>query len=211
VHGRQVTVVDTPGWWWMYTREDTPKLDQIEIQNSVHLCPPGPHAFLLVIPFDIHLPQISKPSLKEHLELFGAEVFTRTIVLITSPVPCSDKNVESKKKRSPTLQWILQQCGNRRHVLNISNKQDSAQVLKLFEKIEAVVADNEGSHYTADITHGKALRKEIKVLAERASKRFDEVEKQRRNLKALIGGKSQINPFLKMRMNASNNNSHQST
>ncbi|XP_072225037.1 GTPase IMAP family member 8-like [Leuresthes tenuis] len=188
VHGRQVTVVDTPGWWWNYTREDTPKLDQIEIQNSVHLCPPGPHAFLLVIPFDTHFSQIDKPSLKEHLELFGAEVLTRTIVLLSSLVPCSDKDVEYKIKRSPTLQWILQQCGNRRHVLNISNKQDSTQVLKLFEKIEAVVADNGGSHYTVDIAHGKALRKEIKALAGRASKRFDEVEKQRRNLKALIGG-----------------------
>ncbi|KAM4531243.1 GTPase IMAP family member 8-like [Odontesthes bonariensis] len=188
VHGRPVTVVDTPGWWWMYTRENTPKLDQIEIQNSVHLCPPGPHVFLLVIPFDIHLPQLSKPSLKEHLELYGAEVLTRTIVLFTSLAPCSDKNVESKIKTSPTLQWILQQCGNRRHVLNIRNEQDSTQVLKLFEKIEAVVADNGGSHYTGDIAHGNALREEIKVLAKRASKRFDEVEKQRRYLKALIGG-----------------------
>uniref|UniRef100_A0A3P9BY45 AIG1-type G domain-containing protein n=1 Tax=Maylandia zebra TaxID=106582 RepID=A0A3P9BY45_9CICH len=43
VHGRRVTVVDTPGWWWHYPLENTPKLDQIEIQNSVHLCPPGPH------------------------------------------------------------------------------------------------------------------------------------------------------------------------
>lgn len=49
-HGRHVTVVDTRGWWWHYTQDNTPALDKIEIENSVHLCHPRPHAFLLVIP-----------------------------------------------------------------------------------------------------------------------------------------------------------------
>lgn len=41
VHGRHVTVVDTPGWWWHYPRENTPELDKIQIKNCVHLCPRG--------------------------------------------------------------------------------------------------------------------------------------------------------------------------
>ncbi|XP_041868520.1 uncharacterized protein LOC121657180 [Melanotaenia boesemani] len=188
VHGRQVTIVDTPGWWWMYTKENTPKLDQIEIQNSVHLCPPGPHAFLLVIPVDTHLPQISKKSLKEHLELFKTDVFSHTIVLLSSLAPYSDENVKSKIKRSPTLQWILQQCGNRKHVVDISNMQDGAQVQQLFEKIDLMVANNGGRHYNAESVDGNALREEMKVLAERATRRFDEVQKQRKELKKLVEG-----------------------
>ena len=48
VSGRQVTVVDTPGWMSYNPLERTPKLTQLEIQQSVYLCPPGPHAFVLV-------------------------------------------------------------------------------------------------------------------------------------------------------------------
>ncbi|XP_015253284.1 PREDICTED: uncharacterized protein LOC107099599 [Cyprinodon variegatus] len=136
VLGRRLTVVDTPGWWWHYPREETPKLDQIEIQNSVHLCPPGPHVFLLVIPVRSNFSQHVKPSLKEHLELFKADVFSHTIVLFTAVHPCSDETIESEIRGSPVLQWILQQCGNRKHVLNISNREDRDQVKMLLEKTE---------------------------------------------------------------------------
>uniref|UniRef100_A0A3P9MWI4 AIG1-type G domain-containing protein n=2 Tax=Poecilia reticulata TaxID=8081 RepID=A0A3P9MWI4_POERE len=124
VLGRRVTVVDTPGWWWSYPREQTPKLDQMEIQNSVHLCPPGPHVFLLVIPVNLYLPELVKQSLTQHLELFNADVFSHTIVLFTAVAPCSDEEMESRIRTSPVLQWILQQCGNRKHFLNISNRED---------------------------------------------------------------------------------------
>uniref|UniRef100_A0A3B3YA07 AIG1-type G domain-containing protein n=1 Tax=Poecilia mexicana TaxID=48701 RepID=A0A3B3YA07_9TELE len=181
VFSRRVTVVDTPGWWWRGPREATPKLDQIEIQNSVHLCPPGPHVFLLVIPVDSHLSQDVKSSLNEHLELFNADVFSHTIVLFTAVNPCSDETVESKIRRSPTLQWILQQCGNRKHFLNLSNREDRDQVKKLFEKIETLIAINGFRHCSVDRRQGEALRKEMRDLTERASKRFDQVQKQRNN------------------------------
>uniref|UniRef100_A0A3Q3BFR7 AIG1-type G domain-containing protein n=1 Tax=Kryptolebias marmoratus TaxID=37003 RepID=A0A3Q3BFR7_KRYMA len=188
VLSRHVTVVDTPGWWWIYTLQHTTKLDQIEIQKSVHLCPPGPHAFLLVIPNDLYLYPYVQPSLKQHLDLFSADVFSHTIVLFTAAAPCRDENIEFRIKRSPTLQWILQQCGNRKHVLNIRDREDRAQVKMLFEKIDAMLADNRGRHYSVDGAHGNALREEMKVWAEGASKRFDQVQKQRKELRALIEG-----------------------
>ena len=49
VAGRQVTVVDTPGWWTSYSVKDTAELDKQEIVRSVSLCPPGPCALFLVI------------------------------------------------------------------------------------------------------------------------------------------------------------------
>uniref|UniRef100_A0A3B3VS32 GTPase IMAP family member 8 n=1 Tax=Poecilia latipinna TaxID=48699 RepID=A0A3B3VS32_9TELE len=195
VFGRRVTVVDTPGWWWGSSRENTPKLDQIEIQNSVHLCPPGPHVFLLVIPVSLHLSQRAKASLQQHLELFNADVFSHTIVLFTAVNPCSDETVESKIRTSPVLQWILQQCGDRKHFLNLSNKEDRDQVKKLLEKIETLIAINGFRHCSVDRSQGETLRKEMRDLTERASKRFDQVQKQRNKLKLQIEGRLQVSSF----------------
>ncbi|XP_023204896.1 uncharacterized protein LOC102233465 [Xiphophorus maculatus] len=186
VFGRRVTVVDTPGWWWLWPKEDTPKLDQIEIQNSVHLCPPGPHVFLLLIPISLHLSQRVKASLQQHLELFNTNVFNHTIVLFTGVDPCSDEKIESKIRRNSVLQWILQQCGNRKHFLNISDKEDRDQVKKLLQKIETLITINGSRHCSVDRSQGEALRKEMTDLTERASKRFDQVQKQRKKLNTLI-------------------------
>ncbi|XP_043957034.1 GTPase IMAP family member 8-like [Gambusia affinis] len=186
--GRRVTVVDTPGWWWHYPREETPRLDQIEIQNSVHLCPPGPHVFLLVIPAGSHFSQHVKPSLKQRLELFNTDVFSHTIVLFTAVDPCSDEKIESRIRRNSVLQWILQQCGDRKHFLNISNREDRDQVKKLLEKIEILITISGGRHCSVDRRQGEALRKEMTDLTERASKRFDQIQKQRQKLKLQIEG-----------------------
>uniref|UniRef100_A0A096MBA7 GTPase IMAP family member 8 n=1 Tax=Poecilia formosa TaxID=48698 RepID=A0A096MBA7_POEFO len=192
VFSRRVTVVDTPGWWWGSSREATPKLDQIEIQNSVHLCPPGPHVFLLVIPVDLYLPELIKLSLKQHLELFNADVFSHTIVLFTAIAQCSDEEIESRIRTSPVLQWILQQCGNRKHFLNLSNREDRDQVKKLLEKIETLITNNGFRHCSVDRSQGETLRKEMTDLTERASRRFDQVQKQRKKLKLQIEGRLQV-------------------
>lgn len=189
VLGRCVTVVDTPGWWSHYPWENTPELDQIEIQNSVHLCPPGPHVFLLVISIDSHLSQDIKPSLQQHLELFNADVFGHTIVVFTAVSPYSEEKIESKIRRSPTLQWILEQCGNRKHVLNISSREDRDQVKMLLDKIDTMVKQNEDRHYFVEISHGKALIEKKKVWVDKASKRIDQVQKQRGELKEQIEGR----------------------
>ena len=195
VHGRQVTVVDTPGWWWHYPRQNTPELDQIEIQNSVHLCAPGPHAFLLVIPVGMLFPQIFKRSLEEHLQLFREGVFRHTIVLFTANAPCREEQLEYRISLWPELQRILEQCGNRKHFLNVSNRQDSTQVMTLFEKMEAMVAENTGGHYSVDSADGNALKEKMEAMVERASQRFAEVQTKREKLKALIEGESHFSSY----------------
>ncbi|XP_029996053.1 GTPase IMAP family member 8-like [Sphaeramia orbicularis] len=188
VHGRRVTVVDTPAWWWHYPLENTSKLDQIEIKNSVHLCPPGPHAFLLVIPVGLIFCDIFKPSLEEHLKLFDKGVFDHTIVLFSTDAPCSDQSLQYEINTWPALRWILQQCGNRKHVFNISNSQDRSQVIALFEKIEAMNAKNAGNFYSTDAVTGKAVKDQLEAISEKAAKRFAEVQYQRRKLRASIDG-----------------------
>ncbi|KAJ8362567.1 hypothetical protein AAFF_G00368030, partial [Aldrovandia affinis] len=47
VAGRQVTVVDTPGWRSNCSVKVTRELVKQEIVRSVSLCPPGPYALFL--------------------------------------------------------------------------------------------------------------------------------------------------------------------
>lgn len=195
VYGRQVTVVDTPGWWWHYPLENTPKLDRLEIKNSIYMCTPGPHAFLLVIPLSSIFPQIFKLSLEEHLKLFHNNVFNHTIVLFTACGPYGHKTLEHQISTWPALKWILEQCGNRKHVLNIKDRQHSTQVKMLFKKIEAMVAENGGGYYRTDAAAGDALREEMQAIADRASGRFAEVQTQRLKLKAIIEGEYQMYLF----------------
>uniref|UniRef100_A0A3B3UQA1 AIG1-type G domain-containing protein n=1 Tax=Poecilia latipinna TaxID=48699 RepID=A0A3B3UQA1_9TELE len=154
VFSRRVTVVDTPGWCWVYPREDTPKLDQIEIQNSVHLCPPGPHVFLLVIPVSLYLPELVKASLKQHLELLNADVFKiwkHTLVLFTYGDWLGVKTVEERIESDEGLQWIVNKCENRYHVLNNKDHSDKTQVKELLEKIEEMWAGNEDPYYEVEL------------------------------------------------------------
>uniref|UniRef100_A0A3B3DK85 AIG1-type G domain-containing protein n=1 Tax=Oryzias melastigma TaxID=30732 RepID=A0A3B3DK85_ORYME len=167
VHGRLVTVVDTPGWLWEYSREETSELDQIEIQNSVHLCPPGPHAFLLVIPVEFNFPRIFKLSLKEHLELFNADVLKHTIVLFTAFTPIREENIQHYIKKYPTVQ---------------------TQVLELFRKIEELVTNNLNNPYSVDETQGIILTQKLQSFVENASRRRNKVLKKRQKLRAQIEG-----------------------
>ncbi|KAM6965904.1 GTPase IMAP family member 8-like [Tautogolabrus adspersus] len=191
VHGRRVTLVNTPHWLWHYPRDNTPPLDQMEIKNSVHLCPPGPHAILLVIPLSVLFSQVCKLSLVEHLQLFKEGVFKNTIVLFTVETTRSNRHLEDYVRFWPALQWVLEQCGNRKHILNIRDQKDSAQVRSLFKKIDAMVAENAGSLFSIDGDEGSALKEKMEAIVERASKRFSEVQRRRRELRALIqGGKT---------------------
>ncbi|XP_042559972.1 GTPase IMAP family member 9-like, partial [Clupea harengus] len=148
VAGRQVTVVDAPGWWRNYQLEETPELTKNEIELSVSLCPPGPHALLLVIRVDTPLTETHRRSLQEHLELLSERVWSHTIVLFTRGDCLGDTPIEQHiESEGESLQWLVEKCGNRYHVLNNQKIEDHMQVTQLMEKIEEMVTGNRGQHY----------------------------------------------------------------
>ncbi|XP_031435799.2 GTPase IMAP family member 8-like, partial [Clupea harengus] len=148
VAGRQVTVVEAPGWWKNYQLEETPELTKNEIELSVSLCPPGPHALLLVIRVDEPFTETAKSSLHEHLELLSERVWSHTIVLFTWGDWLGDTPIEQHiESEGESLQWLVEKCGNRYHVLNNEKREDHMQVTQLMEKIEEMVAGNRGRHY----------------------------------------------------------------
>ncbi|KAJ8008769.1 hypothetical protein DPEC_G00081860 [Dallia pectoralis] len=148
VAGRQVTVVDTPGWNRKHFDKDTPKLVKQEIMHSVSLCHPGPHTFLLVIKVDISFKEKHRRSIEEHLDLLSDLVWSHTIVLFTGGDCLGDTSIEQHiESEGKDLQWLVEKCGNRYHVLNNMNRSDGTQVTDLLQKIEEMVAVNSGDYF----------------------------------------------------------------
>uniref|UniRef100_W5N2K2 GTPase IMAP family member 4-like n=1 Tax=Lepisosteus oculatus TaxID=7918 RepID=W5N2K2_LEPOC len=149
VAGRQVTVVDTPGW---YIVEEVQQQVGQEVVRSASLCPPGPHAILLVTPLGS---VTDRTSAKEHLELLGETAWRHTtLLLFTWGDRLGDTALEQHiQTGGQDLQWLLQKCGNRYHVLNNQNRQDSTQVTELLEKIEQLLAENSGEVFLNEEVH----------------------------------------------------------
>uniref|UniRef100_A0A672LHE5 AIG1-type G domain-containing protein n=1 Tax=Sinocyclocheilus grahami TaxID=75366 RepID=A0A672LHE5_SINGR len=151
VNGRKISLINTPCWWENYDLQDSPEVVKQELVCSVFLCPPGPHVFLL------------------HLSLFGEKIWRHTIVLLT----------QTDSVKSADLQLIIQRCGERYHAFDFENK--SVGVRDLLDKIDDVVAANNGKHFeTHDdvLLHIQRMRDEN----ERRAKARQETVRDKRDL-----------------------------
>ncbi|XP_063074214.1 GTPase IMAP family member 8-like [Engraulis encrasicolus] len=186
--GRHVTVVEAPGWWINYTVEQTPERDKGEIVRSVSLCPPGPHALLLVIRVSQTFTETYRRAVQEHVELLGERVWSHTIVLFTYGDYLGDTSIEQHiESGGEALQWVVEKCGNRYHVVD-NKKTDGGQVTELLEKIEEMVSGNKGHHVDFDAKIINGLMKRKKEEKRRGKKRRMEVKKQRKTLRSSAGG-----------------------
>ncbi|KAL2092651.1 hypothetical protein ACEWY4_012449 [Coilia grayii] len=186
--GRHITVVEAPGWWASYTVEQTPEGDKREIVLSVSLCPPGPHALLLVIRVDVPFTETERRAVQVHLELLGERVWSHTIVLFTCGDWLGDTSIEQHiESEGEALQWVVDKCGNRYHVLD-NEKHDGGQVTELLEKIEEMVALNSGHHFDFDEIMLSKLTEKKKEEKRRAEERKMKVQKQRETLRSSAGG-----------------------
>lgn len=143
VYGRQVTVVDTPGW---FSTQNTPTVYQQEMMRGITMCPPGPHALLLVIPVGMFT-EVDRICIEENLALFGDEVWRHTMVVFTWAEVLRDKPIERYIRREGRdLQWVVDKCNKRYHVINNYIFGEHPQLPDLIKKIEKMVAE-EGGHY----------------------------------------------------------------
>ncbi|KAJ8403159.1 hypothetical protein AAFF_G00360750, partial [Aldrovandia affinis] len=154
VAGRQVTVVNTPEGWLMYSVLDPLDVNE-RIEHSTPLCPPGPHAFLIVIPVErLRETEWIVEVLLEHLQ---ERVWRHTVVLFTIEESLRETTIEQHIERERCLRQIVEKCGDRYHVLNTTDRADGTQVTELLEKIEEMVAGNSGAYFLMD----GAFRKEL--------------------------------------------------
>ncbi|XP_064172209.1 GTPase IMAP family member 4-like [Anguilla rostrata] len=189
VGGRQVTVVDTPGWWVTYSVKNTAELDKQEIVRSVSLCPPGPCALFLVINVSSAFEEERRRSAVEHLELLSERVWRHTIVLFTRGDWLGDTTIEQHiETEGRALQELIEKCGNRYHVLNNENRADGTQVTELLEKIGEMMAGHGGSHYEIDRMLLQEVEKKRRAVEAQVKQRMMKVQKQRKTLRALFEG-----------------------
>ncbi|XP_048056429.1 GTPase IMAP family member 2-like isoform X1 [Megalobrama amblycephala] len=138
--GRRIRVVEAPGW--DRTLQQTAENIKEEVERSVSLCPPGPHALLLVIP----VKSLSEePSLSDitaaqmHKELLSERVWKHTILLFACDEGAEEPQIKEYIHKS---EKILEKCRRRSHVL-----QKSAQIHELLKKIDNLVEENHGDFF----------------------------------------------------------------
>ncbi|KAG5832463.1 hypothetical protein ANANG_G00291430, partial [Anguilla anguilla] len=179
VAGRRVAVVDTPGF---FDTEVTNEEVQQEMAKCISFLAPGPHVFLIVL----QIGRFTKEEM-ETLQLikstFGKNVEMFTIVIFTRGDDLNESIEKYIQKAGPTIQNLIQDCGNRFHVFNNKDKSNCTQVFELLDKIDMMVKKNGGGCYTnemfqeAEIT----IRKECeRILREKE----EEMQREKEVLKA---------------------------
>ncbi|XP_048104287.1 GTPase IMAP family member 7-like [Alosa alosa] len=141
VAGRQVSVVDTPGWWKYLPAKCTPEWVKTELQRGLTLDSKAPHAILLAVPADTTFHEEQRKNIEDNMKMFGEQVWKHTMVLFTCGDRLEDTSIEEHiESEGQPLQWLVEKCGNRYHVLSWNDKEE--EVMELLNKIEEMVASN---------------------------------------------------------------------
>ncbi|XP_075884379.1 uncharacterized protein LOC142889483 isoform X2 [Nelusetta ayraudi] len=193
VAGRKVTVVDTPGWEWYYPLNSTPNWVRRETLRSVLLCPPGPHALLLVVRSCTSVTEEYVGEMEEHLEPLGGDVWEHTMLLFTRGDELGLVSMEQRiRTGGKGIQRLLQKCENRYHVLDNRSKGDAGvQVAELLRKLEVMVEEKreDGGDFLkmdgALLTGLEADRKR-RAREQRKKQRQMENQTQRATIKAVL-------------------------
>uniref|UniRef100_A0A8C2CEX1 AIG1-type G domain-containing protein n=1 Tax=Cyprinus carpio TaxID=7962 RepID=A0A8C2CEX1_CYPCA len=149
VESRNISVIDTPGLYDTSISEEELKA---EIEKCIYMSAPGPHAFLLVIRLDDRFTkEQKKKTLKWIQKNFGEGAARYTIILFTHADVLKEKSLDEYVKDSPAHQILIDSCSGRFHSFNNEDMRNRSQVTELLEKIEKMVKENEGKHYTSEI------------------------------------------------------------
>lgn len=142
VDGREVVIVDTPGWWKFFPATFTHKDVRAEILKGVSLCSPSPNVILLTVPLDTSFTSEQSQVIEGNMRLLGQTVWRHVIVLFTFGNALVGKTIEQHiESEGEPLRKLVEKCGNRYHVLD-NTIAAGHQVTELLEKMEEMVAGN---------------------------------------------------------------------
>nr|XP_061834147.1 uncharacterized protein LOC133617851 [Nerophis lumbriciformis] len=176
----KITIVDTPGWWKSFAACDTPEVIKDEVKQSIFMCPPGPHVFLLVIDAESSFNGKHLDAATSHVELLGEGVWNHTMVVFTRGDWLGERTIEEYiEGEGKALQSLVDRCGNRYHVLDNNNEDDGTQVNQLLENITVTIAGNQGRQFIPDNQMLMALTKKTRQVEEAAKLRQSQVKATR--------------------------------
>ncbi|XP_052392092.1 GTPase IMAP family member 9-like [Carassius gibelio] len=155
--GRLISVIDTPGLFDTSISEEQLKK---ELVKCVEMSVPGPHVFLLVIRLDDRFTDEEKNTVKWIQKNFGEEAAHYTIVLFTRGDQLEKEKLTIVEFLTENKQIgeLVKQCKGHYHVFNNKKENNPSQVTELLEKIDIMVKENGGEHYTNDM-YQEAQRK----------------------------------------------------
>ncbi|KAM9842442.1 GTPase IMAP family member 9-like [Aulostomus maculatus] len=180
IAGRRVAVVDTPGLFDTdYTIEEVLK----KLEKCISLTAPGPHVFLLVLKLG-RFTREEEETVKLIHSTFGKEAAKYSLVLFTHGDQLKKQTIEGFVSKSDKLKELIQVCYGRYHVLN-NQAMERGQTVGLLEKIELMIVENGGRHYTTKMF--RRARKASKKEKRRISRELKAKELQhRKELKAEV-------------------------
>ncbi|XP_051987877.1 GTPase IMAP family member 9-like isoform X2 [Xyrauchen texanus] len=171
VSGRNVSVVDTPG---LFDTDMNHEDLVTEITRSVYLSSPGPHAFIIVFPVNMRFTEHEQQIPQKIETLFGEEVLKYSIILFTHGDLLKEQSLDKLINKSSKLRSLVDQCGGGYHVFNNKELNNRDQVTELLQKIDTMIQQNGGGHYTNQM-YQDALR----FKQEEEEKRQREEEERR--------------------------------
>ncbi|XP_056263418.1 GTPase IMAP family member 8 [Pseudoliparis swirei] len=165
-----------------------PALDSEGPCMGAILCPPGPHAILLLVSVTQPFTDTERRAAEEQLAALGGGTWRYSMVVFTG-VDKLTKGVfieEHIANTGEALQWLVERCGSRYHTFDNTRKdtEDNTQVPELMEKVEEMITDNQGWYFEVN---------ELILLEEEQARRALEEESMRmeehaRQRDQMIGG-----------------------
>ncbi|XP_073337597.1 GTPase IMAP family member 7-like [Pagrus major] len=146
IGGRRVAIIDTPG---LYDTILTNEQVWGEIKKCIGMSSPGPHALLVIVQLG-RFTEEERHTVQMIQETFGDDADRYMMVLFTYGDRLKKQTIQEFISKSKDLQNITEKCYNRYHVFN-NNSDDPSQISQLLDKIEKMIRDNGGLHYTTEM------------------------------------------------------------
>ncbi|XP_052444320.1 GTPase IMAP family member 4-like [Carassius gibelio] len=148
VENRIISVIDTPGTLDTSMTEEKLKA---ETEKCVYMSAPGPHVFLLVMRLDVKFTIEEKNTVKWIQENFGEEATRYTIILFTRGDQLKGQTLDDFISEDNDLKALIKVYRDRYHLFNNEDMKNRSQVTELLKKIEEMVEENGGQHYTNEM------------------------------------------------------------
>ncbi|KAG8006048.1 GTPase IMAP family member 7, partial [Nibea albiflora] len=165
VHGRSITLIDTPAFFGTDRSEDEMKP---EIVRCITECAPGPHAFLIVFKVEKFTEQ-EQAVVNRIKQYFSEEAFRYATVVFTHGDQLPEgQTIEDFIHQNKFVSDLVKRCGGRCHVVdnkywnqNLKHEYRSNQlhVEELLNTVDKMVKENKGSCYTSEML--EAVNKKI--------------------------------------------------